>query len=215
VPWYRPEITVPTLDKPLAGGIHAHRTNRLDTLDVTVIDGIPVTTVARTLLDLGAVVPYEIVAEATGDAIIRRRCTDIDLVSVLERLGGRGRRGTAVLRAVVLGAVPPEGIQSRLEKEGYELVCSLPVAPPELQHEMTCQDGRKVRLDNAWLGARIALDWDGRLWHAKKKDFEETMARSRSIVASGWDHYRYGWTDVRHLRAATEAELLAVLPGAW
>jgi hypothetical protein len=214
VPWYRPEITVPTLDKPLHDGMHAHRTNRLDDLDVTVVDAVPVTTVARTLLDLGAVLPYEIVAAATGDAIIRKLCTEVDLVAVLERLGRSGRRGTAILRAVVLGAIPPEGIQSQLEKEGYELIRSLPVEPPVLQHPIDCVDGRTPRVDCAWPEAKIAVDWDGRLWHAKKKDFEHTMARSRSIGASGWDHYRYGWTDVRYLRAATSAELLAVLPPA-
>lgn len=214
VPRFRPEVTVPRLSHPVRSGIAVHRSNRMELLDRTVVDGILATTVARTLLDLGAILPFEMVTTAAQDALIRRLANEIDLVAVLERLGGHGRRGTAVLRVVVLQSLPPEEIESWLEQELHQLVRSLPVEAPVLQYELTCDDGREVRLDQAWPDSRIAVDADGRLWHAIKKDFEQTMARSRSIVASGWSHYRYGWTDVRYLRAHTRAELLAILPPA-
>src|SRR4051812_41831456 len=116
VPPFRPEITVPTLDVPTHPGIHAHRTNLLTAADIVVIDRIPCTAPPRTCLDLGAVLPYELVEPIVQDAVIRKLVTHEELLAVLERVGGRGRRGTAALRAIVHGALPDERIESELER---------------------------------------------------------------------------------------------------
>ena len=48
------EVTVPEVSRELTG-VRIHRTRMLDPQDFTVLDGIPVTSVARTLLDLAAI----------------------------------------------------------------------------------------------------------------------------------------------------------------
>lgn len=212
IPGYRPEVTVVDTTPRLHSGIHVHRTNLLHPVDATAVDGIPVTSIERTLLDLGGVLPFEIVEVAAQDAMIRKLVTPLDLVAVLERVARRGRRGTQILRAVIEQSLPVEGIKSWLEKHLHEIVAGLPVKQPVLQFEMRCADGRDVVLDQAWPDERIAVEGDGHRWHATRKEFEGTMARRRSIMASGWDHYQYGWTDVRQLRTATRAELQRILP---
>jgi len=190
-------------------GVTIHRTNRLDPPDRTIVDGMPVTSLPRTLLDLGAVLPYEIVEQAAHDAVIRKLVTFESLVAVVDRLGGRGRRGVGVLRAVLLGAALDERLESELERR---LVALAPKSPHiELQHRMTCVDGRVVRLDVARRDRRIAVEGNGDRWHTTPKDARRDRERRRSIQASGWDHYEYGWSEVTETPELVRAELAVLL----
>ncbi len=53
VPRLKPEITVCDTTKPRLRDVVVHRTDTLDAVDVAEVDGIAVTSPARTLLDLG------------------------------------------------------------------------------------------------------------------------------------------------------------------
>ncbi len=118
------------------------------------------TALPRTLLDLGAVVPFEVVEEkAAQDAMITSAVSAVELICVLERVGRRGRRGTVALRAVVRSSLPPEGIESRLELDLLRLVERCPVPAPVLQHPIVV-DGRCFRLDAAWPDLLVAVEGD-------------------------------------------------------
>jgi hypothetical protein len=98
-------------------------------------------------------------------------------------------------------------LESQLEQELFELILRCEVPPPEPQYELRCVDGRRVELDFAWPDQRVAVEADGRRWHATTADFERDRARGNSITASGWSLYRFGWTDVRERRAGTVASI--------
>lgn len=213
-PRWRPEITVPGRRLPRSRGVACHRTDLLERPDVTSVRRIPCTSVPRTLLDLGAVVPFEVVELATQDALIRDLTTSVELLCVLERVGRRGRRGTAALRAVVRAGLPPDEIESRLELDLLRLVESCFVPAPVLQHEIVLAGGGRARLDLAWPELRVAVEADGRRWHSTRRDFERDLTRSRAITAAGWRHYRYGWSDVHQRPQHVRAELTAVFAGA-
>lgn len=208
---FRPELTTPPGRRTILPGVVAHRSDTLDRLDGTVVDRIPTTTVARTLLDLGAVVPAADVERAAQAAILERKVGEIDLVCLLERLGGRGKRGTTALRAAVLSGLPPEELQSRLEWELLRVVRSCPVDPAILQHEVELPDGRRAVLDLAWPERMVAAEADGRRWHSTRAQFEADLRRSNALQALGWAHYRYGWNDLRHRRDGIRLELLDIL----
>jgi len=214
VPRWRPEVTVAGRSRRGPTRVTVHRTDRLEPLDITTCDGIPLTTIQRTLLDLGAVTDVPVVRQATQDAVIRNLVQPEDLLCVLERVGRRGRRGTAALREVVEQSFLDPRLESRLEQELYEVILRCEVPAPVLQHELRCVDGRKVELDFAWPEARIAVEADGRLWHATTADFERDRARANSITASGWSLYRFGWADVRERRAGTVASIHRALRAA-
>jgi very-short-patch-repair endonuclease len=203
----RSEITVPTTDLPIRPGPRIHRTTRLDKVDVTTVRKTNVTAIPRTLLDLGAVCPYEVVEEVTQDALIRGVVHVGTLVAVLERVGGRGRRGTASLRAVIRGSVPDRRLQSMLELRLLSLIERSNLDRPELQHKLRCSDGRDIRLDFAWPAQRLAVEADGHRWHSTSRQLTRDLARSRSIQASGWSHFRFGWVDAHERAAATLLEL--------
>lgn len=203
----RPELTVLGTSLPIVGGVHIHRTDTLDPVDLTRVRGIPVTTAARTALDLGAVVPFEVLERALQVALISKRLDIRALVGVLDRLGRRGRRGTAALRALVRDCLPDERIASMLEHDLHQLVLQACTVKPELQHEFVCHDGRVVRFDMAWPDRRIAVEADGHRWHATRRQLEDDLARRRSVTASAWTLLSYGWGDVHDRRSTTLAQL--------
>jgi hypothetical protein len=207
VPRWKPEVTVRGRGLPLPAGAVVHRTDRLDDLDRAVVDGISCTSLPRTLLDLGAVVSRDVVRTAAQDAVVRGLTSVVDLVCILERIGGPGRRGTPALRWTVRQSVPDAGLESRLEAALLRLVRSAGLPIPVLQHELRCADGRLVRLDQAWPDRLVAVEADGRRWHSTSADFERDMARANSITASGWTLYRFGWSDVHHRPASVTSFL--------
>ena len=209
VPRWRPEISVHQRHLPLLAGVLVHRTNRLEAVDVTVVDGIPTTVPATTLFHLGAVLPPSMVVRAAQDAVMQRLVSDVDLVCVLERLGRRGRGGTATMRAVV-DTLAPAGLESRLEVLLHDLIRRSIAEPPALQHQVSLPDGSSIRLDFAWPRAKVAVEADGRIWHSTKADFERGLVRGRAIANAGWSHFRYGWTDVTQRTATVLAELRAL-----
>lgn len=84
--------------RPIAG-IDVHSGAALLERDVEIVDGIPCTSVARTLLDLGAVLPRRVVERAFNQAEVLRVVDMTQINDVLSRAGGH--RGAAVLRAII------------------------------------------------------------------------------------------------------------------
>jgi very-short-patch-repair endonuclease len=209
---WKPELMSPAKDKPLISGAYVHRTKQLDREDVCVVKGVPATTVPRTLLDLGAVVPFETVERMAQDAIIRKLTTELHLVALLDRVGRRGRSGTGPLRAIVRQSLPDDRLQSQLERHLAELIVAAALPPPSPQHHVRLASGADVFLDFAWPARMLACEADGRRWHSTKADFERWLLRDRALKELGWDVRYFGWTDVVERRRATLHELTALLP---
>lgn len=85
-----------------------HHSKLMPAKDVVKIERIPATSVARTLLELGAVVPEAEVERALDDALRRGLTSLVSLRRRLEELGRKGRGGTAVLRSLIESRVPGE-----------------------------------------------------------------------------------------------------------
>lgn len=203
----RPEVTGPYSRLPLLDGVDVHRTRTLSAHDVATVDGIRVTTVARTLLDCCAVLPFDVVEQATHDAVIRKKVTRTDLWVVLDRVGGRGVGGTVMFREIASGDATDATIQSRLELVLKRIIDRANVPPATRQHPLTCTDGRRVVLDNAWPDLLAAAEANGLRWHGTAKQLRETQARSRSIQNSGYLHLSYGWADCHETVSGVIAEL--------
>jgi len=198
----RPEVTTPHRRHPEIEGVTLHRTRRHNPIDLVVVNRIPVTTKARTMLDLAGILPYETFLALLQDAVARGVANLEPLMAIVDRRGGHGVEGTVALRTGLADGLVDEKIESKLELIIAGIVDAARVPTPVRQHEMTCADGREVRLDNAWIDLKVAVEGDGRRWHGSAKQARASRARSRSIVASGWQHYVYGWAE------ATETPLL-------
>ncbi len=202
-----PEITFRGTRRPQLRRVLVHRTDRLDRIDVSRRRRIPVTTPARTLLDLGAVVRASVVESALEDALMRRLVTFALLTATLERLGGPGRNGAGVLRALVEERDPATApTQSMLEDRLFQLLRRAGLPEPVRQYEVA-----GVRLDGAYPDRRLGLEADSRIWHGGRLDVQRNSDKANILVAHGWRMLHFTWFDLtrrhRYVVGSVEREL--------
>src|SRR6266545_4618243 len=100
------EITCPRWRRAQHEGLVVHETKVLDGIDIAVVEGIPVTTPERTLLDLGAVCHESVVEMALDNAENRGLVTRASVQATLDRLGRSGRNGVGTLRRLLMANEP-------------------------------------------------------------------------------------------------------------
>jgi very-short-patch-repair endonuclease len=185
-------------------GIEVHRIALADD-EVTIEHGIPVTTPARTLFDLAAVVTPAQLEAAFNEAQYRRLTSPVSLDALLARYPGR--RGTQALRRV-LDNHRKNGetrTRSELERELIQLVDAYKLPRPIINR--TTGHGE---LDARWPEQRVIVECDGFAAHGTRKAFEDDRARDRALVVDGWRVIRLTWRQLTE-DPDTIAEQLATL----
>ncbi len=179
--------------------------------EITTEDGIPVTTVARTLLDLASVLDHERLVQAVGAAEKRLLADSPSLPVLIER--HRGARGLATLRTIVadsrLGIDVPA---SELEIEFATFVRRRGLPAPEVNAWLEV-DGRWFELDCLWRTHGLAVELDSREHHADAGSFERDRARDTALLSIG---VRTARVTARRLRVdpdGLERELRSALSG--
>ncbi|MDQ2678399.1 MAG: DUF559 domain-containing protein [Actinomycetota bacterium] len=173
-----------------------HRPIVLTRRDLTRRKGFAVTTVERTLCDLGAVVDLETVRECC-DRALRERLTHPDrLVRRFLQLGGRGRPGSASIRTV-LAEIDADVmlLESDLESMLLRLIEAAGLPRPTLQHRVEA-GGHRYRLDMAYPELRIAIEADGFAVHGGRRAFEDDHERRTALTVAGWQVLEFTWRQV-------------------
>ncbi len=153
--------------------------------DTTFIDGIPVTTPTRTLVDLSSVASIEEM-EIALDYFAHRGLSDASSVRRdLDRL--QRPRGTerieAVLRMKIADGAPPE---SPLESRAAMVMRDAGLPVPVAQLEIRDDAGLIGRVDFAWPDQMVVLEVDGFSAHGYRAASERDQRRQNRLVASGW-----------------------------
>lgn len=183
-----PEVTVHGRSHRAHPGIRIHRTGHLDRCDVTRVAGIPVTSPARTLLDVASILPYKGLRRAVGQAQSLRTVTIGQLGNVLARLGPC--RGSANLsRLVAMGLAPT---RSELEDTVLALILGGGFVKPDVNRPLWLS-GRKVVPDFRWPAQRLVVEADGSAWHDHKLAREEDAERQAWLEAHGEHVIRVTW----------------------
>jgi REase_MTES_1575 len=182
-------------------GIALHRPRRLHPEDCAVEDGIPVTSISRTLLDLAEVVQRRQLRRALEES---DRLGRFDLRAV-ERLIGRskGHRGLGRLKATVRDYRGPAPItRSGLERRFLDL-CHVAGLPRPQANVLV----RGYEVDVAWLDQRLIVELDSRGYHGTRAAFENDRIRDATLQAAGYRAIR-----ITHRRMeAAPAEVVQLL----
>jgi len=196
------DVTVPSrAGRRRRRGIRVHRSRRLPAKEVTVHEGIPITTVARTLLDLADALPTHALKRAIDEAERQRL---FDLTSLLAAVQGNpGRRGAKVIQ---LAQEPPELTDSEFAEAFLALVERHGLPRP---HVGVWLDGH--RADFLWPEERVIVGTDGFGAHGTRRAFEHDRRRDRRLAASGFQTVRVTKRAVRYEEEAIVADLEAVL----
>jgi Protein of unknown function (DUF559)/Transcriptional regulator, AbiEi antitoxin len=179
--------------------ITVHRRSPLPACDLTSIDGIPITSAHRTLLDLGAVVREAALEVALDDALRRGLTTLPQLRWHIGAAGGRGVRGTAALRRILEARAEDKGVcHSPLETIFRRLFRKSSLPTPEKQYNVIDGDRFLARVDFAYPGHRIAIEVSGWKWHAGKRRWERDLRRRTLLESFGWMVLEFTWDEVVH-----------------
>ncbi len=189
------ELTVPRNRRRTAPGT-VHQ-NSLPPEDVTTMEGIPVTTPARTLIDLASVAERDRVEEALDDALRRRLVSIPRLRWCLDRTARSGRPGVGVTRALIEARDPAASVpQSVFETRLLRLLKDAGLPRPELQHQVR-DGGRLIAVvDFAYPEVRLAIEADGYRWHSGRARWEHDRARRNDLTLLGWRVIHVTWTDL-------------------
>jgi hypothetical protein len=205
------DITVPRHRRPRRrAGITFHESTDLDLLRPTVRNRIPVTGVARTILECCSVVDDPI--RLLDSALYQRLVTWEELWECLLLHSVRGRRGLGRYRAILLErdtASPPQGEFAR--RMGRLLVAA-GVPAPRYEHEVEV-DGRKYRLDLAWPERPAAVECNGDGAHGTPRNFQRDPARRNRLELAGWRVLEYTWWQMVNEPGVVVAEVRQAVCG--
>jgi hypothetical protein len=188
------EVTVPSRRRPIAG-IRLYVSGRLQAQDRDEIDGIPCTSIARTLLDLAAILPRRDVERACDEAEVRELFDLAALDDVLSR--SRGCRGAATLRAVLRGhAIGTTLTRSELEERALALMDRFGIPRPEVNVRLVCRPGVAPEVDFLWRRRRVVLETDGGRFHSTPRQIERDRRKESDLVRAGYRVLRATWRQV-------------------
>ena len=204
------EVTVP---KNRRGGkvgiVHRHR---LDPTDVEKLDGLPVTTVARTLIDLASLSRREKVEEALDDALSRGLVSIPYLrVRLAEMSGSAGRPGIGTMRALIDARAGSRVPQNVFETRMLRVIKRAGLPPPEIQFPVYEANDRIAIVDFAYPEQRLAIETDGYRWHSGKVRWQKDLRRRNRLLAVDWRMMHVTWDQLRETPASVTDSIRRLL----
>jgi very-short-patch-repair endonuclease len=173
----------------------------------TVREGIPITTVPRTLFDLAAVLPERQLERAINEAEVLHLWDELSLDHLLHRYP-RHKGNRAVRAALQKRREGSSVTRSELEEMFLALTDAAGIPRPEIN---ALVEGFEV--DAVWRDTRLVIELDGRDTHGTPAAFERDRERDRALQVAGWRPVRITYRqmrdapralidDLRRLRAA-------------
>jgi very-short-patch-repair endonuclease len=185
-------------------GIRLHCVRRLDARDVTIHEGIPITTVARTLVDLGEVVRDRLLERALEQAYIRRLLPVGALEDALERANGRKTR--TLRRLIAAERRTATVTRSELEERFLALVRSAELPDPEVNARLC---GYEV--DFLWRARRRVIEVDGHAYHSTRQATTHDRKKDNDLDTAGYGVTRFTADQILHDPEDTLARTRRVL----
>jgi predicted transcriptional regulator of viral defense system len=203
----RIHVTAPRALRPRRGLLLHCR--RLPADEVTCLDGIPITTVPRTIFDLAATEPRRRVEQALHESEVQRLTDALSLPDLVERYPHTP--GVRTIRAILAerGAgetITREGLVDLFLAFGDELRF-----PRPLTDYWITANGRSYECDAVYLEQRVIVELDGYATHSTRRKFESDRVRDRDLQLAGWIVVRVTWHQLRHERDALARDLRRLL----
>lgn len=203
----RVEVTVPRALRSRKG-LRVHEAV-LSPDEVTVHDGIPVTTVVRTLFDVASVLNRHGVERAAHEADYLRLYGALSLADLLSRYPGH--RGNRTVRAIVQARQSDRNVSREEFMDRFlTLIARSGLSKPEHNVWLTVA-GQRFEVDCVWREHKLMVELDGWAAHGTKQAYERDRARDRLLTREGWRVIRITWDQLRDEPHAIAADLERLL----
>jgi hypothetical protein len=189
-------------------GLRFHHRHLL-AAELTAVEGIPTTTVARTIVDLAATEPRRVVERAIHEAEVQRTLDLRALEAIVDRWPHS--RGIRAIRAILadrsLGSASTkeeleDAFVAFLDEEGF----------PHPQTNAWIQIGERwFQVDCLWRAQRLIVELDGWQVHGTRRRFETDRERDRALLKADWRPIRVTWRHLHGGRRALAGDLRELL----
>lgn len=192
-------------------GAIVHRSSLIPPEHVTVHRGVPVTTPARTIMDLAASIGPLRLRNAVAETVRSGLCTDASLQIVLARMAGRGRPGTRRLRDALAERASLRPGHSDLEALARAVILAAGLPEPEWEVDMSDPRGWIGRVDGLYRPAMVIVELDSDRWHGQDVDRIHDAGRDARLQALGYVVLRITWADLVDRPESVVAQIRALL----
>lgn len=181
----------------------------VEPVDVVLVHGLPMTSAARTILDLAPAAGEATVRGLLREGQYRRLLTPDSIADAAARAPRHPgietvRRVDAQLEVRLTGDSPLAGDLAVF----LSIETPLPTAVP--QYELRLSDGSRRVLDFAWPTLRVAVEADGRDAHATPQGQAADARRDAQLLADGWLTVRVTRLMLAHERPDLRRRLIAI-----
>lgn len=200
------EVTRPHSFRPQQG-IRFHQAALLPD-EVTVVQGIPVTTAFRAAFDVAGLGERRLVERVVHEI---KRLRLAEAVSFDELLRRHPRKHGAGLLCEVLDSKAPVGVtRNQFEEAFVAFVDEYALPRPAMNAPLVLRE-RSFEIDALWRPQRLAVELDSREVHDTDDGFESDRERDRVLLTEGWRTTRITWRQLRDSPTEIAADLHLLL----
>ncbi len=203
------DVTTPHKSRTWDGIKRHHKALPAD--EVTLEEGIPVTSVPRTIFDLAAVEPLDVVESLLREMEFRQLWDRLSLPDLVDRYPGR--RGVRKVRLALdrLEEDPVGRKRSRLEERFSPFLRRHHLPLPRYNDWILLPNGKRYQVDCHWRHLRQIVELDGWQAHGTKSAFRDDRARDRRLKVAGYSVIHFTWNQLDDEPEAIAADLRALL----
>jgi very-short-patch-repair endonuclease len=212
-----PDVLVLRRGKPDGSAVATvHTTTWLPADDITTVDGISCTSVARSLFNLAGLIPEvsaEIVRGAVDDAIRLGKASDAWLWWRLEKLRCRGRNGVSNLEAILVQRGGGEVTESWLEREFLRVLREAGLPIPRCQRRIRAAGAFVARVDFLYDELGIVIEVTGAKGHSSREQRAQDATRRNRLGMQGLLVLEFTFEQVVGDRSAVAEEVWRAIAG--
>jgi hypothetical protein len=206
------DVSSPTRAGRRRAGIRVHRADNLRDAERTVVNSVPCTTVARTIVDLAGVLTIGSLEYTIHRAQTKRRFPRDEVIAILDRLPRKS--GTANVRQILGLSRPAEDrLNSELERRLFRICALAGVPQPEVNRwiALPAADGGGYEVDFCWPERRLIVETDSRVFHETDRAFQNDPRRDRLLMLAGWRVIRFTYRDLNERPREVAGQLRLLL----
>lgn len=175
-----------------------HRSTDLVAGDITEVEGIPCSVVARCLVDIGVPWGEGVAGKCLDEAVRRKLTTAREVAATLHRVARRGRNGVGPMRAILSDWLGWSTLtESQLEDEFVRIMRAAGVELPEPQVNIVKKGGRLIsRVDFVYRDVRLVIALDGERYHSDRDAFRKDRRQQNDLMLDGFRILRFTAWDV-------------------
>lgn len=191
-------LTAPHGSHHHLAGVFVHQIDDLVEPHRTSIGRLPVSSAARSVVELGATCSAEIVGRVADDLVRAGRTSYRAIELVLAQLTRPGKPGIVTVAEVLDcrgdGFIPPA---SELERMLFDTLAAGGLPPPVRQLPLPGRGTVTGIADGGYVDAKIILEADGRRWHMRVEAARRDRERDAQAVRAGWVPLRFLFEQLR------------------